>query len=157
MVTIYALYCLETQFAYVGSTKAKTSKRLREHRCTLRSGSHGVAALQIDWNIYGEAAFRMVCLDDLPDGTSLDGRRKAELKWMEHFAKDGKLYNEHRISMRPTNEAIRKGVANAHLTPGNRWTPEANERRRKAQLGIPKGHGAKISATKRAKREQVMR
>jgi hypothetical protein len=76
---------------------------------------------------------------------------------MDNYASNGLLYNEHRISMRPSDAAIQRGVANAHLSPGKRWTVEANEKRSLAQKGIPKGHGAKISATKRAKREQVMR
>jgi len=129
---------------------------MREHRCLLNNGLHKTAALQIDWKIYGENRFRITEVETI-DSDDLDLRRSAEVKWMQSLAKDGLLYNEHIISMRPSEEGRRKGVANAHLKPGNRWTPEANEARSKAQRGIPKGHGAKISATKRAKREQVMR
>jgi hypothetical protein len=158
MVIIYAIDCEIPFFGmrfYVGSTKGKLNKRMREHRCLLRQGKHQCSKLQEHWNKWGADSFRSRVLEFLSDDLSV--RRNAELKWMDLYAKDGTLYNEHRISMRPTDEAIRKGVANAHLKPGNRWTPEANEKRRIAQLGKPKGHGAKISATKRAKREQVMR
>jgi len=152
MVVIYALECLENGKAYVGSTKANLAKRLREHRCLLRSGSHKCAGLLADWQQHGEPRFRIVELEKWDDLT-LPARRESELRWMEVYAEKGLLYNEHLISMRPTDEAIRRGVANAHNKPGNRWTAEANEKRRQAQLGIPKGHGAKISATKRARRQ----
>lgn len=156
MVTIYGLVCHATGMAYVGSTKGKPAKRFREHRCLLNSGDHGAVRLVADWRRFGPGQFGLVSLEILVDAT-LAERRAAELKWMSYYAERDLLYNEHRISMRPSEEAIRKGVAAAHLRPGRRWTPEANEKRRLAQLGKPKGHGAKISATKRAKREQMMR
>lgn len=156
MVTIYALTCNVNGKTYVGSTKAKLSKRMREHRCLLDLGRHSTTGLLADWQSYGGGQFIISVLEVLPTA-DLNARREAELKWMDRFSSEGLLYNEHRISMRPSDEAIRKGVANAHLVPGNRWTAEANEKRSLAQLGIPKGHGAKISATKRAKRQAAMR
>ena len=156
MVTIYALTCSQNGKAYVGSTKAKLGKRMREHRCLLENGQHTISALLADWRAYGGVQFTISVLETLPTA-DLSARREAELRWMDHFASKWLLYNEHRISMRPSDEAIQRGVANAHLSPGNRWTPEANAKRSAAQKGIPKGHGAKISATKRARREQVMR
>jgi hypothetical protein len=122
----------------------------------LGSGKHQCAALLADWRQYGFISFELRVLEQI-DSDDLSARRAAELKWMDFYANEGGLYNEHRISMRPTDAAIAKGVANAHLRPGRRWTAEANEKRSQAQLGIPKGHGAKISATKRARRKQVMR
>jgi hypothetical protein len=86
----------------------------------------------------------------LADDASLEQKRQRELHWMAMLSNAGMLYNEHLISFRPTEAARQKGVANAHAEPGNRWTPEVNEKRRLAQLGKPKGHGAKISATKKA-------
>ncbi len=157
MVTIYALFCQANGKAYVGSTKAKLAKRFREHRCLLNGGSHQCADLLADWQKHKPDGFRVIELEIFLFDESLPTRRAAELKWMDFYAERGLLYNEHRISMRPTDAAIAKGVANAHLRPGRRWTAEANEKRSQAQLGIPKGHGAKISATKRAKRQQVMR
>lgn len=157
MVAIYALIYLRSK-AYVGSTKASLGKRLREHRCLLNQGLHKTKALQDDWIACGgELWAEMMLLEVLPPEATLADRRDAEIRWMDVFAGRDALYNEHRISMRPTDEAIERGVTNAHREPGNRWTPEVNERRSKAQLGKPKGHGAKISATKRAKREQAMR
>ncbi len=156
MVTIYALTCSQNGKAYVGSTKAKLGKRMREHRCLLENGQHTVSALLADWRAFGGDRFVISSLEVLPT-KGLSERREAELRWMDHYASTDQLYNEHRISMRPSEEARQKGVANAHLLPGMRWTPEANAKRSAAQKGIPKGHGAKISATKRAKREQAMR
>ena len=157
MITIYGVTCKPNGKHYVGSTKAKLGKRMREHRCLLRNGKHACAEMQSDWQQFGESNFAAVELEIFLYDESLPTRREAELKWMDHFKSKGLLYNEHLISMRPSEEARQRGVANAHNEPGNRWTPEANEKRRQAQLGIPKGHGAKISATKRARRQQVMR
>jgi hypothetical protein len=156
MVTIYALICQANGKAYVGSTKAKLAKRFREHRCLLNSGTHQCSGLLADWRERGPEGFCIVELEIFLFDDSRPRRREAELKWMDFYAEKDALYNEHRISMQPDEAARIKGVANAHLKPGLRWTAEANEKRRKAQLGIPKGHGAKISATKRARR-QVMR
>ena len=150
MVTIYALVCQSNGRAYIGSTKAKIEKRMREHRCLLSAGKHSVGPLQDDWKTFGPGQFTIEAVQEIGT-TDLPTRRRAELNWMGRYAALGLLYNEHLVSMRPTDEAIRRGVAAAHNAPGNRWTPEANEKRRQAQLGVPKGHGAKISATKRAK------
>jgi hypothetical protein len=152
MITIYALVCQPNRKAYIGSTKGNLGKRMREHRCLLKAGRHAVKALQADWRLYGERAFAIEAIHELPF-TTLAMRRAMEVFWMDWYAEHRGLYNEHRISMEPLESARIKGAANAHLKPGNRWIPEANEKRRQAQLGIPKGHGAKISATKRARRE----
>jgi hypothetical protein len=161
MVIIYALRCSANGMVYIGSTRDRhertkgrpyqgLAKRFREHRCRLRAGDHAASRLQQDWLQYGEDAFETIVLDRVFDALPI--RREAEERCMRTYRERGLLYNEHLISMRPTDEAIRLGVANAHREAGNRWTPEANLKRRLAQLGKPKGHGAKISATKRANR-----
>ena len=153
MVAIYALRCKANGFAYVGCTKGKIGKRMREHRCLLNAGAHKASLLQVDWLTFGPEAFEIVVLQALPEGATIEHKRRAELDWMASFKAAGKLYNAHLVSFSPTPEAKAKGVANAHKRPGNRWAPEVNEKRRLSQLGKPKGHGAKISATKRAKSE----
>jgi hypothetical protein len=154
MVSIYALRCKLNGFAYVGCTKWKTAKRMREHRCLLNAGRHSADLLQADWIRYGAEAFEIVVIQGLPDDATVQQKRRAELAWIGRFKEAGKLYNAHVVSFELSPEARAKGVACAHDKPGNRWTPEANEKRRQSQLGIPKGHGAKISATKRANRER---
>ena len=150
MVQIYAIKCLINDYVYVGCTKGKMQKRFREHRCLLRANSHKSTKLQFDWNKYGEDRFIIEELEKLPKDASIDTKRQAELKWMKLL--EDKLYNLYLVSFRPTDEAISKGVANAHNEKGNRWTPEANLKRSLSQIGIPKGHGAKISATKKAQK-----
>lgn len=149
MVTIYALRCEVTKFVYVGCTECKVAKRMREHRCRLNKGTHRTTKLLDDWQKHGEDNFTVLTLEILPDDSIVDTRRQAELKWLRHYSSLGVLYNEHIISFRPSDDARRKGIeASRHVT-GNRWAPEANEKRRLAQLGKPKGHGEKISETKR--------
>jgi group I intron endonuclease len=156
MATIYAFKCRANGHGYIGCTKAKLAKRAREHRCLLNSGRHTATRLLADWRIYGPDAFEIVALEVLPDA-SLSLRRERELWWMASFKQSGLLYNEHEVSFAPVLEARVRGVEASRTATGNRWTPEANLKRRLAQLGKPKGHGAKISATKRAKAQQVMR
>ena len=132
------------------STKAKLSKRFREHRCLLNQGKHAEPDLQRDWNQYGSAGFAMRLLEEIEG--SVESKREAELRWMANLDKQGLLYNRCRLAYALSPEAARKGVETARHTTGNRWTSETNEKRRLAQLGKPKGHGAKISATKRAKK-----
>jgi hypothetical protein len=62
------------------------------------------------------------------------------------------LLNHTKASFAPPPGAQKAALAAIRLKGRPPSTPEANEKRRQAQLGIPKGHGAKISATKRAKR-----
>lgn len=158
MAKIYAIRCKITGISYVGCTKGKLAKRMREHRCLLNQEAHKVLRLQSDWMLYGPEAFEMVELEDLPLNVGLEGKREAELRWQHRLEETGLLYNEHKVSFSPTQEAIRKGQPLcAEAARGRVSTPEANLKRRLAQLGKPKGHGAKISATKRAKRLQVMR
>lgn len=151
MAIVYALHFKDEFGVYIGCTRGNLAKRLREHRCLLRSGSHTCKALQARWTaerndlvIYAFSE----CADDL------DSRRAAELAAMD---KVGTALINDRLSFRPDEEARKKGVANARGIIGERWSPEANEKRRAAQIGKPKGHGAKISATKRARRLEVMR
>lgn len=153
MATIYALVCDYEDKAYIGCTKGNPGKRLREHRCLLRSGKHTCRPLQALWDKHGGECFTMQSLGECAD--DLASRRAAELAAMD--AAGDRLIND-RNSFQPTPEATRKGIEASRHVVGRRWTPEANEKRRLAQLGKPKGHGAKISATKQARKvQQVMR
>lgn len=152
MVTIYALKCLLNGYVYVGCTKGKISKRMREHRCLLNKGVHKSTKLQSDWKAYGPDHFAIIDLERLPPDSSLDDKRQAELKWMKIYEDRSELYNLYLVSFRPIEEGRLRGVENSRNSIGKRWSPEANLKRRLSQLGKPKGHGAKISATKRAKR-----
>jgi group I intron endonuclease len=155
MATIYALTCAINGFAYVGVTSAKLAKRYREHRCLCRNKKHHATKLTDDWHKYGEESFSMIILEEA-DYSHRGAHCEAEQRWIDAYASQGKLYNAHARSSGLGEEITRKGVAAAHKAPGNRWTPEINMKRRLAQLGRPKGHGAKISATKQANK-QVMR
>lgn len=155
MVIVYALICVPTGKAYIGCTRAKLSKRMREHRCLLRAGKHAEPELQADWSKYGEPVFQMVEMEIFLYDESVETRRAAEKKWMAYFKERGLLYNQNESSFEPKPEIKELGRKLAIATIGNRWSPEANLKRSLAQKGKPKGHGAKISATKRAK--QAMR
>jgi hypothetical protein len=89
---------------------------------------------------------------EVVESESVIEKRERELHWMKHFRALGLLLNEHEISFQPPKGYAQK-AANTRSANGNRHiTPESNEKRRLAQLGKPKGHGAKISATKQAQK-----
>jgi hypothetical protein len=155
MVSVYAIECHANGCAYIGCTKGKIGKRMREHRCLLNQRKHTASKMVADWHRFGSGAFSIRVLESLPDSPTIEAKRACELKWMNDYSAEGRLYNAHLTSFAPTPEAMAKGQANSQLYPGNRWSSEANAKRSLAQLGIPKGHGAKISATKQARK--VMR
>ena len=153
MVTIYALTCLQNGKAYIGCTAAKPSKRFREHRCLLNARVHSEPDLQADWTRYGEAMFRMESVYELEADSDVHAKRAAETNAMQAFKRHGLLYNRNEASFAPSRNGLAQGMQNLRTAPvGNRWSPEANLKRSLAQRGKPKGHGAKISATKRAQR-----
>lgn len=153
MAVVYGIRNKLTGFVYVGCTAGKLAKRMREHRCLLNNWKHTATLLQTDWHKYGEAEFEIVTLETLPKDATVVTKRVRELYWMQHYSTT--LYNAFQNSFAPTPEAIAKGVAASRLLPRIQ-TAEANEKRRLAQLGKPKGHGAKISATKQAKRAALL-
>ena len=149
MVTIYGLECGATGEVYVGCTAGKIGKRMREHRSLLKAGKHS-AKLQAAWNQHA-ATFQMHTLETLDATAAVIEKRERELAWLRHYRALGKLLNEHEISFQPPNGAQEKAAAQ-RVANGYRQTAESNAKRRAAQLGVPKGHGAKISATKQAKK-----
>jgi group I intron endonuclease len=140
MAVVYVVECVANGFAYVGCSSAKLNRRMNEHMSLLRKGKHSAAKMLEDWRIYGRDGFVLKVVERLPDKAPVEQRREAELKWMRHYESMGKLYNAVVASFEPSGNWREK----AH-------TPEANLKRRLAQLGKPKGHGAKISATKKAR------
>ena len=150
MVTIYALTCLANGKAYIGCTRGKIAKRFREHRCKLKSLSHSENLLLHDWLLYGEQAFSMEVVMELEDDVSLHVLRAMEMYTMSRYKADGLLYNNNEACFMPTRAAIEKS-ARMQVNFGRKQTPESNLKRSLAQKGIPKNHGHKISATKRAK------
>ena len=156
MVTVYGLRCKENGFVYVGCTECSVAKRMREHRCRLRSGTHRAGRLLADWARYGEASFETIVLQCLDDGSSVERKREAEMFWLREYDRQQLLYNDHVISFRPSEAARIKGVEASRTAVGDRWSEATNLKRRLAQLGKPKGHGAKISATKRKRRDSLL-
>lgn len=146
MVTIYALKC-KNGFVYVGCTAGKIQKRMREHRCLLNQQKHKTEKLQADWNTYGEQGFMMATLETF-NHDSVAMKRSRELHWLRHYSAKGLLYNEHIVSFSGTPESIGKAIEASRNAPRIQ-TAETNEKRRLAQLGKPKNHGDKISATKK--------
>lgn len=141
MAVIYAVECIENDFVYVGCTTSTLNRRLNEHRSYLRRKLHTSTKMQADCDQYGTNVFRMRVLERLPKDASREVKREAELRWMEHFSKQDRLYNAYMISFDMAPEVRKRGR-----------TPEADMKRSLAQLGRPKraGQGAKISATKKA-------
>jgi hypothetical protein len=150
MVTVYAVKCVSTEEVYIGCTAGKLGKRMREHRCLLNAGKHKAVKFQDRWKMLGPSGFRMIVVEALPNDADVILKRERELYWMRFFMEKGLLLNTHAISYSPP-EGASKLASESRARNGYRPSPESNMKRRLAQLGVPKGHGAKISATKRAR------
>ena len=146
---IYGLECIKNGKVYVGCTSAKLGKRLREHRCLLRAGKHSEPELQKDFLKYGELFFQMRPFNVIKESIDVKTKRSLEKYWMDHYAIRGLLYNTRRISFEPPPGAQAKAAA-SRVANGYVQTEESKLKRRMAQLGKPKNHGWKISATKQA-------
>jgi hypothetical protein len=125
---------------------------MREHRCLLNAGKHSSERLQAAWNQYGASAFDLAVLESLSNDCQVIEKRERELAWMRNYQTQNLLLNQNMVSFAPPAGAQRLAAIQRKAN-GFRHSPESNEKRRLAQLGIPKGHGAKISATKRAKNQ----
>lgn len=66
---IYAIQC-EDGRAYVGGS-SDLDRRWKEHRAELRRGAHHSRILQEVWHLLGEASFRLVVLELVPEGADL--------------------------------------------------------------------------------------
>ena len=153
MVTIYAFVCVANGKAYIGCTRGQIAKRFREHRSLLKAEKHSEKDLLADWNTHGPDMFRMEVVYEMEGEPDLHSMRAMETFAMQRYKALGLLYNRNESSFAPTPEAIAK--SRKFQRRGFTNTPESNMKRRFAQLGIPKNHGHKISATKQAKK--VMR
>ena len=148
MVTVYGLEDASTGAAYVGCTAGKIGKRMREHRSLLKAGKHSSKRLQEAWNDHA-GEFQMKVLETMPAEVSVIEKRERELSWMKHYRGSNLLLNDNEYSFRPPPNAPAM-AAKSRVDNGYRPSAESNLKRRLAQIGKPKGHGAKISATKKA-------
>ena len=146
MVTIYYITDGIHNKFYIGCTAGKVGKRWREHRCLLKNGKHKCRPLQDAWDLSEGIKFACRVIEYCEPQM----KRERELYYLNLYKEQGNLYNQYIQSFSPPEGAPAKAAA-ARVANGYRPSAESNEKRRLAQLGKPKGHGAKISATKRAK------
>ena len=151
MAMVYALTHSQSGMAYIGVT-SNLAKRFREHRCLLRNKKHHAKKLQELWNdcFYPEIDWVMVELQDA-NYAHRGAACETEQQWIDYYENNGLLLNANKTSQGLGGEITLKGIEASRKVPRIQ-TLESNEKRRQAQLGKPKGHGAKISATKQAKK-----
>jgi group I intron endonuclease len=86
-VGVYFMVCLPTNKYYIGSSRNLRERRLSHYRL-LRRHAHHIDALQQDFNVHGEGAFRWKSFD-----TSEHTRQAIENRVIAVFCKIGQLYN----------------------------------------------------------------
>lgn len=74
MICVYGIENTINGKWYIGQTK-NLAQRRRQHLWRLRDGSHGNKDLQNDWNLFGENAFKLHCLEECSDDRLLDKER----------------------------------------------------------------------------------
>lgn len=141
MIVIYGLLNTVTDRVYVGCTSQSLNRRFNEHMSRMKNKVHYEKAMVNDYDDHGKSSYTLIVLEQLQENADIIVKREAELRWMKHYRNLGLLYNTQAISFQPGIGASEKS-----------HTPEANEKRRNAQLGKHKreGQGAKISATKKS-------
>jgi hypothetical protein len=136
MPTVYAVEFKSSGQAYVGCTRGKIGKRMREHRCLLKSGKHTSKLFQEVHDRLGPGEMIMKPLETFDD-ESVIARRERELSWLRHYAHQGLLLNDSMTSFAPPIGAPAL-AAKARVRNGYRQSAESNLKRRLAQLGRPK-------------------
>ena len=66
MIGIYAIVHVPSNVGYIGSAN-NLQRRFKEHKTSLRKGSHHSQHLQNAWNKYGESSFEFRCLTAVDD------------------------------------------------------------------------------------------
>jgi hypothetical protein len=99
---IYAISHVNTGNCYIGSS-TDIQTRYAQHSSLLRRGKHPALRLQTDWDQYGEEAFVLIILEEVPDGVEL---RTIEQHYIDEEAP---VYNTDftvkALSLRPVEEA----------------------------------------------------
>ena len=90
-MVIYKLENLKNGFVYIGQTVKTVNRRASQHISKLKSGSHGNARLQNDFNDSGVNSFTF---QEIEKAESLDLLDSLERYWIkEYLSKGTSLYN----------------------------------------------------------------
>jgi hypothetical protein len=88
---VYVIINERTGRRYVGHTQHYVSERWTLHRSALRGNRHANAALQRDWNEYGESAFQV---HELVRASGYQFKRLEESWTRRYFETGVPLYNQ---------------------------------------------------------------
>lgn len=132
---IYVIFCEENCRCYVGSSINGTH-RLLSHRHKLRKNTHPNRHLQRAYSAYGEDAFVVKLIQDMP-GSSREELLAAEKFWMDSLGSVSSGFNQ-RINPSsnegiPTKAETRKKLSDA-VKRYYELHPEARERARQQGL-----------------------
>jgi group I intron endonuclease len=116
MKGIYSITNKLNDKIYVGSS-VDIKNRWRQHKHSLRKGSHPNKHLQSSWDKYGEASFEFSVLEECTD---LD---KSELKWIDFYNANNREKGYNKRLDGSTNRGIKR-------------TPEQIEAMRQRALGV---------------------
>jgi group I intron endonuclease len=144
---------------YVGSSTTSLQRRLKDHRRSLRRGTHENSYLQRAWNKYGESSFLFLILERCEPRVCL----VREQHWIDKMRSRGLCYNlcpvagncmggrKHTLESRVKMSTSKLGRANMEATTAaalvNTGTPRSAETRAKISSAQK---GRKMSAVQRA-------
>lgn len=84
---IYKIECLVNRKVYIGQTKNKT-KRIQEHKRTLKNNEHYSYHLQRAWNKYGKNNFKFSIIEEC----SKENVDERERYWIRHYKSNNPQY-----------------------------------------------------------------
>jgi len=156
---VYAITCMVSGKAYIGSTSNPIHLRWRTHKCDLRAGKAHNTHLQSAWDKYGEEAFEFSILENI-DCPSL--MFEHEQAWIDMARMDGiTLYNQNLVVEIPywlgrTHTAeTRQKISVAHTDRVH--TEKSRQNMSQALLGNTHRQGQKRSAGEIAKASASLR
>lgn len=91
-IGIYRITNLVTGMSYIGMTGMNFGDRWDAHRALLRHGKHSNAALQADWDFYGEGNFEFCVVECVDSDENLDA---LERKYISAQREMNLCYNVH--------------------------------------------------------------
>lgn len=89
-IGIYGIMNLVSGMTYIGMTSMNFGDRWDSHRALLRYGNHSNAALQADWNFYGEENFEFYVVECVDSDENLGA---LERKYIAAWRSMGLCYN----------------------------------------------------------------
>lgn len=88
---VYKIYNTKNRKSLIGKTTQSLKRRMIQHRCELRRGTHANKHLQDSWNKYGESYFVFEIIEEVKTNKEND-LNECEKKWIKYLKTRNRLF-----------------------------------------------------------------